>query len=213
MPIKVLITDDHLLFRTGLRKCFEKLAEIEVIGEAEHGKDLLEQLEYLKPDIITLGISMPVMDGLQTLPIVKSRYPHIKVIMVTMHSDAFVIRRFIELGANAYLTKAAGCNEICEAVLACSHQWFYFSLDLLHALGVPEVDPDKVRNRFPDVYSTKEIQLIRGLKENKPDAELAVILDLSPRTIAAMIEKLHRKLGSSNNQELTEKAISKKIIE
>ena len=117
--IKVVITDDHELLRRGVKTALAKRRDIEIIGEAENGRDLLTQLEYLEPDVILLDISMPVMDGEAALPIIKERFPAVKVIMLTMHNDPVVIATMMSLGANSYLTCESSSENIYEAILSC----------------------------------------------------------------------------------------------
>ena len=117
--IKVIITDDHALCRTAIRDLLEKNGDVEVIAEAEHGGKLLELLDCTHADVVTLGISMPVMNGFDTLPPLRRRFPALKVVMLTMHADAGMVRKSLELGANSYITKDSAGDEIYEAVRAC----------------------------------------------------------------------------------------------
>jgi DNA-binding NarL/FixJ family response regulator len=125
--IKIIITDDHSLFRSGVIKCLAGKPGIEIIGEAENGLHLLKLLEHVQPDIILMGITMPVMNGEKAMPIVRKKYPALKVIILTMHNDYNMICRMVELGANAYLTKETGAEEIYNAILACHKNWFYIN--------------------------------------------------------------------------------------
>src|SRR4051812_18732760 len=103
--IKILITDDHMVFRTGVKTSLAQFRDIEVIGEAENGKQLLNLLRVLEPDVILLDIQMPVMDGIATLPEVKKISPNAKVVMLTMNDDIAMISKLMEIGANSYLIK------------------------------------------------------------------------------------------------------------
>src|SRR5919202_3701002 len=114
--IKVIITDDHALFRTGVKTSLANRKDIQMIGEAENGMQLLNLLKHIKPDIILLDIQMPIMDGLTTLPEVKKLYPDIKVIMLSMHNDPSMITKMMEIGANSYLTKDSDSEKIYEAI-------------------------------------------------------------------------------------------------
>src|SRR5262245_18390788 len=125
--IKIILCDDHKLFRWGVRNALSRRKEIEIISEAENGQDLLDQLETLRPDLVIMGISMPVMDGIHTLPILRKKYPALKVIILSMHNDHSVICRAIELGANTYLTKEADSEEIYQAIIGCSKTWLYIN--------------------------------------------------------------------------------------
>src|SRR6188768_1830912 len=95
--IKVLITDDHALFRTGVKTSLAHYDDIEFLGEAENGNQLLELLTTTKPDVILLDIQMPVMDGIATLPEVRKLYPSVKVIILSMHNDHSMISKLMEI--------------------------------------------------------------------------------------------------------------------
>lgn len=204
--IKIIITDDHRLFRSGVRTSLTKKNDIDIIGEAEHGLDLLNKLIYLQPDIIILGISMPVMNGVETLPILKKRYPGIKVIILTMHNDPAMICRMIELGANAYLTKESGSEKIYEAILACHKNWFFINDTVRYALTgtTPE---------YTGGYSDKEIQLLKSLQGGKTINNIGDEVDLSPRTVSAIIDRLKTRTGSKSIEALIEFAVENKIID
>ena len=105
IPIKVIIADDHVLFRAGVKSALSMHKNIKMIAEADNGLQLLSILKHVQPDVILLDIQMPIMDGITTLPEIKKLYPNIRVIMLTMHNDHSMISKLMELGANAYLTK------------------------------------------------------------------------------------------------------------
>jgi DNA-binding NarL/FixJ family response regulator len=133
--IKIIVTDDRRIFRTGLINGIASCPDVEIIGEAGHGLQLLELLESIQPDLIIMGIQMPVMDGMKALPILKTKYPHIKVMILTMHSDPDIICRMIELGANAYLTKEASMDKIHEAIQALQTRWLYMNDTIRDAIN------------------------------------------------------------------------------
>src|SRR5947207_7598546 len=120
--IKVAIADDHSLFRTGVKTSLSQRKDIQMVAEAENGMQLLNLLKHIQPDVILLDISMPIMDGLTTLPEIKRLYPQIKVIMLSMHNDHSVISRMMEIGANSYLTKDSDSETIYQAIKTCYQQ-------------------------------------------------------------------------------------------
>src|SRR3954465_2940392 len=103
--IKVLITDDHALFRQGVKTALSYRQDIEFMGEAENGMQLLSLVKFLQPDVILLDIQMPIMDGIATLPEVEKILPNTRIIMLTMNDDITMISKLMEIGANSYLTK------------------------------------------------------------------------------------------------------------
>ncbi|MCB9056733.1 MAG: response regulator transcription factor [Chitinophagales bacterium] len=134
--IKVIITDDHKIFRTGVKNGILKYPNISVIGEAGNGKELLGILETIQPDIILLDLQMPVMDGLAALPIIKEKYPFIKVIILTMHNDASIVNKMIELGANSYLTLEANNEEIYNTIITCNAYGFHITEIMKKAIAI-----------------------------------------------------------------------------
>jgi DNA-binding NarL/FixJ family response regulator len=197
--IKLIVTDDHRIFRDGVRKGLAKYTDIDIIAEAEHGLDLLEKLEYHKPDVIILGINMPVMNGLETLPLLKQKYPVIKIIMLTMYDDASMICKTIELGANAYLTKTTSCEEIYKAILVCRKNWLYISELLINAMQ--QASPKYLKDGKPG-FSKREFNIIELLIEGKTVNEIATEIELSERNVEAIITRLIKEAEVQSPKEL-----------
>src|SRR6201996_6300734 len=126
-PIKVIIADDHVLYRAGVKTALSAKKDIKVIAEADNGMHLLNMLKMIQPDVILLDIQMPVMDGIAALPEIKKNWPHIKVIMLTMMDDHSMITKLMELGANSYLSKTSDSEIIYEAIKTCFEQEYYFN--------------------------------------------------------------------------------------
>ena len=122
--INVIITDDHVLYRTAVKAALSSKKDIKIIAEADNGSHLLDLLKTLQPDVILLDIQMPVMDGITTLPEVKKLYPDIRVIMLTMVDHQSLITKLMELGADRYLIKTSGSEVIYEAIKTCYEQEF-----------------------------------------------------------------------------------------
>src|SRR5882724_7422808 len=118
-PIRVIIADDHVLYRAGVKTALSAKSDIKVIAEADNGMHLLNMLKNVATDVILLDIQMPVMDGITTLPEVKKLYPNVKIIMLTMMDDHSMITKLMELGANSYLTKTSDSEIIYEAIKTC----------------------------------------------------------------------------------------------
>ena len=125
--IKVVICDDHSIFREGIKSALRTCEEIVVIDEADNGMRLLQILKHVTPDIILLDINMPVMDGFATLPHLKKLYPHIKVIVLSWNNDMSWVASMMNLGANSYLTKDDESSNIIEAIKTCHKREFYLN--------------------------------------------------------------------------------------
>ena len=197
--IKIIITDDHKIYRDGVIKCLVGKTNVQFIAAAENGADLLEKLEYLEPDIIIMGIQMPVMDGLTALPILKQKYPGIKIIMLSMIDDATIICKAITLGANAYLLKTSESKEIYEAIMVCCNQWFYINETLRTALQQTALKYTK-NGRIG--FSDREEQILKLLVAGNSVEQIATELELCTRTIEAIINRLKEKANVTLLDEL-----------
>jgi DNA-binding NarL/FixJ family response regulator len=214
--ITVIIADDHVLYRAGVKTALSSKKDIKVIAEADNGSHLLHLLKTTQPDVILLDIQMPIMDGVATLPEIKKLYPQIKIIMLTMMDDHSMITRLMELGANSYLSKTSDSEIIYEAIKTCHQQEYYFNsltnqalLTNLKQRNAPL--PEKLIAE--DVrLSEKELTVLRLMCEEKSTREIAQAVELSPRTVEAMRDKLKQKTGSKSTAGLVMYAVKHKLI-
>ena len=126
-PIRVIIADDHVLYRAGVKTALSAKKDVKVVAEADNGMHLLNMIKNVPADVILLDIQMPIMDGIAALPEIKKICPDIKVIMLTMMDDHSMITKLMELGANSYLTKTSDSEIIYEAIKTCYEQEYYFN--------------------------------------------------------------------------------------
>ncbi len=214
MPIKVMIADDHALFRTGVRTSLSPRRDIQMIGEAENGMQLLNLLRHLKPDVILLDIQMPIMDGLSALPEIKKLYPNVRVIMLSMIDDPSMVTRMMEVGANAYLTKESDPEVIYQAIRTCYHDEFFFN-DLTNKALLNGLRSKRTLDSGPvDVYlNDKEVTILKLMCEEKTTKEIADMVDLSPRTVEAIRDKLKTKTGVKSMAGLVMYAVKAGIVQ
>lgn len=195
--LKVVIADDHTLFRAGVKTALSLRKNVELVGEADNGKQLLNLLKYIIPDVILLDIQMPIMDGIEALPEVRKLYPDIKIIVLSMHDDASVISKMMEIGANSYLTKSSDSEAIYQAIITCYLEEFYFN-DLTNkaVLNGLRTKRSEEKTQVQDIQlSEKEISILRYLCEEKSTKDIAELVDLSPRTVESIRDKLRSKVG------------------
>ena len=212
--IKVAIADDHALFRTGVKTYLSSRKDIQMIAEAENGMQLMNLLKHIQPDVVLLDIHMPIMDGYTTLPEIKKLYPEIKVIMLSMNNDPSIITKMMEIGANSYLTKESDSETIYQAIRTCYEQEFFFNDLTNKALlnGLRMKKPQEVAT--PDVQlSDKEITILKLMCEEKSTKEIADLVDLSPRTVEAIRDKLKTKTGVKSMAGLVMYAVKAGIVE
>jgi DNA-binding NarL/FixJ family response regulator len=217
-PIKVVIADDHVLYRAGVKAALGFQKDIKVIGEADNGMHLLTMLKIVEADVVLLDIQMPIMDGVVTLPEIKKNYPNLKVIMLTMMDDHTMITKFMELGANSFLTKTSDSTVIYEAIKTCYEQEYYFNSltnnALLSNLKLQRTAPTSQKTGTQEAQLTdKETTVLKLMCEEKSTKEIADLVDLSPRTVEAIRDKLKVKIGAKSTAGLIMYAVKHKIID
>jgi DNA-binding NarL/FixJ family response regulator len=212
--IKVIIADDHALFRAGVKTALSVKKDVELIGEADNGMQLLNLLKHMEPDVILLDIQMPIMDGITTLPEIRKLYPNIKVIILSMHNDHSMISKLMEIGANSYLTKNTDSENIYNAIKTCYEQEFYFNeltnKALLTGLRTRRTEPGLPQEAN---LTEKETTILKMMCEEKTTKEIADLVDISPRTVEAIRDKLKTKTGAKSMAGLVMYAVKNGIIE
>jgi DNA-binding NarL/FixJ family response regulator len=213
--IKVAIADDHAIFRQGVRTSFANHKDIQLVVEAGDGIQLLELMRYIKTDVVLLDTQMPVMDGLSTLPKIKELYPDVKVIMMSMHNDHSVISRMMEIGANSYLTKDSGSEMIYEAIRTVYEQDFFFNGVTNKALlnNLPTKHTGELSIAQDVQLSDKETAVLKLICDEKSTKEIADIVDLSPRTVEAIRDRLKSKTGTKSIAGLVIYAVKAGLVE
>jgi DNA-binding NarL/FixJ family response regulator len=213
-PIKVIICDDHALFRSGVKLALSHRKDIEIIAEAENGQQLLNTLKAFQPDVVLLDITMPIMTGIETLPEVKKLFPDLKVIMLTMHNDHTMIAKLMEMGANSYLTKDSDSDTIYEAITTCHHNEYYFNA-LTNMALIDGLKTKRNSDSFLNIdaqLNEKEMHILKLMCEEKSTKEIADMVDLSPRTVEAIRDKLRAKTGAKSMAGLVLFAVKNGIL-
>ncbi len=216
-PITVIIADDHVLYRAGVKTSLSAKKDIKVIAEADNGMHLLNLIRSIPVDVILLDIQMPIMDGIAALPEIKRISPDTKVIMLTFMEDNSMITKLMELGANSYLAKTSDSEVIYEAIKTCySHEYYFNSmtnkalLTNLKQKNMPtpqQLMPQEVQ------LNEKETTILRLMCEEKSTKEIADLVELSPRTVEAIRDKLKVKTGAKSTAGLIMYAVKHKLIE
>lgn len=215
--IKVIIADDHVLYRAGVKTALSAKKDVKVVAEADNGMHLLNMLKMLDVDVILLDIQMPIMDGITALPEIRKIKPHVKIIMLTMMDDHSMITKLMEIGANSYLTKTSDSEIIYEAIKTCFEQEYYFNSLTNKALLTNlkhrnEVTPQKLMQQEANL-NDKEILILKLMCEEKSTKEIAGLVDLSPRTVEAIRDKLKVKTGAKSTAGLILYAVKHNILD
>jgi DNA-binding NarL/FixJ family response regulator len=216
-PIQVIIADDHVLYRAGVKAALSQKSDIKIIAEADNGMHLINLLKSLPADVILLDIQMPIMDGIEALPEIRKVAPNAKIIMLTMMDDHSMITKLMEIGANSYLSKTSDSEIIYEAIKTCFKDEYYFNTltnqALLTNLKQKNVQLPPQVLAADGQLNEKETTILRLMCEEKSTKEIADIVELSPRTVEALRDKLKVKTGAKTTAGLILYAVKHKIIE
>ena len=212
--IRVLIADDHALFREGIRALLSKYEDLEVTGEAADGKEAIEQVKKLRPDIVLMDIAMPGLGGLEATLEIKKIYPEVKILVLTQYSDQEYLYRFLKAGVSGYVLKRAAGADLVSAIRSV-HQGGTF----LHPDVAPAVIEGYLGGLRPpeqeDTYETltdREKQVLKLVAEGKTNKEIAEILTISVKTAMAHRANIADKLGIHNRAELIKFALQRGIV-
>jgi DNA-binding NarL/FixJ family response regulator len=212
-PIRIILADDHEIFRDGFNVMLKKQDEIKVEAEASDGKELLELIETYMPDIVLTDIKMPRLNGIEATRIIKKKYPDVYVIALSMFDDDNLIIDMLEAGAKGYLLKNSPKNEIIEAIKTVYKNELYYckstSNKLIQMMAQSKFNPYK-DTRKP-TYSSKEIEIILLICQQYTTKEIASTLFLSIRTIEGYREKIQEKMKVKNTAGIVVYAIKNGI--
>jgi two-component system invasion response regulator UvrY len=209
--IKILIADDHTIIRTGLKKILKEESDIELFAEASNHYEVFEALAKELPDLLLLDISMPGRDGLDILKEVKSRYPKIKVLMLSMHPEDRYAMRAMKAGASGYVSKESAMEELVNAIRKVSEGSKYISKTLAEKM-IKYIGAE-IEKPAHELLSDREFHVLCKIAQGMSLEEIAEELFLSPNTIATYRERVLAKLRLKSNVELTYYAVRNHIID
>lgn len=212
--IHVAITDDHMLFRTGVHSALRVKQDVEIAFEAENAMELFTKLKYQKADIVLLDVQMPFMDATNILPLIRKEHPNIKVIILSMYDDPETIMQLMELGANSFLSKNADLETIHEAIRMVFLHGYYFNTHTNKAIIASLHAKNKfLRRHFTGIrLRQNELAVIRLMCEEKTTKEIATLIGLSHRSVESIRDRLKVKLGVKSTAGLILYAIRNNII-
>jgi two-component system nitrate/nitrite response regulator NarL len=207
MRIRILIADDHRVFIDGMKALLKEVNEVEVIGDAENGKQLIEEVEKKRPDVVLTDIQMPVMDGIDATREIHKRFPNVKIVALTMLNETMFIKRMLDAGASGYVIKTIDKEELINVIKKVASGEKHFSAEVTAQLmnNYSEQDP-------LSVLTKREKEILKYIAEGLTDKEIAEKVFLSPLTITTHRKNILSKLNLKNKVELTRFAIDNKLI-
>lgn len=207
--IKIIIVDDHIIFRKGLNTILNEINEIKVVGEASDGIDLLEKLKTMDVDIILMDIKMPNMDGISATEKVLQKYPATKVIALTMHEEIGYFNKMIGAGASGFLLKKTNKDELRQAIFNVVAGETYFSEEFISSFNAKQRPGANVSHIN---LSPREKEILELICKGNSNQEIAEILGLSHRTIDGHRSRLFEKTGAKNAPNLVMFAMKNGLI-
>ncbi len=211
MSVKVMLTDDHVLMREGIKHLLEFDGSVEVIEEASDGVECLEKLEKVTPDILLLDINMPDMNGIEVLEELKKRNSNIKVLILTVHSEVEYLIRAIDIGANGYILKDSGSAELKQAINTIMNNDSYIQPSLLPALNSRLINRDIDKEKLESL-TKRELEILKQVVGGMFNKEIAASLHISERTVKNHLSNIFKKIDVSDRTQAAVFAIRNNIV-
>ena len=210
--IRILICDDHTLFVEGIKALLRNEASLEIVGEARDGRQAVELVKQLKPDLLLMDISMPDMTGSDATQRVHESNPSVKVLILTMHDDEELVARCLEAGAVGYVMKDAPASQLLYAIEAVQKGDTYLSPVVMKTVVGGYVKNSNRPQTSYDRLSVREREILKLLAEGLSVKEIAVRLNVSVKTVDVHKYNLMKKIGVHDRSELIKYAIQRKLI-
>lgn len=211
MSIKVMLADDHILMREGIKKLLEFDGSIEVIEQASDGLECLQKLENINPDILLLDINMPKMNGIEVLEELKEKDSPLKVLILTVHSEVEYLVKAVDIGANGYILKDSGSEELKRAIDTVINNDTYIQPSLIPALNSRLINRDVDKEKLK-LLTKREIEILAQVASGMFNKEIAINLDISERTVKNHISNIFKKIDVSDRTQAAVFAIRNNIV-
>jgi DNA-binding NarL/FixJ family response regulator len=212
--IRIILADDHVVMRNGLRLLLERQPNFEVVGEAADGRQTVEICDKMKPDVLVLDIAMPNLNGIEAARQISGKWPQIAIVILSMHSDESYVLRALKAGARAYLLKDSAEADLINAIRAVSERKAFFSPAISKMLVddyVRRLEQRGVEDSY-ELLTTREREILQLLAEGKANKEVAAMLNLSLYTVETHRGNILQKLNLHSVPELILYAVRKGVI-
>lgn len=191
--IRVMIVEDHKMVREGLVKLIEFDEEIQVVEEAENGRDCIENFRKAKPDLILLDMNMPDMDGIETLKILNNRKNRPKVLVLTVHNEIEYLIKVLDMGVEGYILKDSGARELIRAIRSVYQGERFIQPSLIPLLNSRLIAKDLDREKLNEL-SNREVEVLKLVAKGFSNKDIAAHLSISERTVKNHLSSVFRKI-------------------
>ena len=204
--IKLILADDHKLFREGVRSILENVDEIQIVDEVDNGRALINSLRVKQTDMVILDISMPGISGIEACRLIHKAYPCLKILILSMHGEESFVRSAIEAGASGYLPKEIDHTKLIEAILTINKGGSYFSKDISSKLISSFLTKDKQH------LTPREKEIIVLVCDGLSNKEIADKLSISVRTVDCHKNNILQKLGLKSSVDLVKYGLKNELV-
>ena len=193
--IRVLLAEDHALVRAGIRSLLEKMEGVIVVGEASDGRDALTQIEGLKPDIVLMDISMPLLNGLETTRRCAKDIPTTHIVILSMYAAEEYVVQALRAGASGYMLKDSATSELELAIHSVARGEIYLSPAISRGIVEDYLQKKETPDSPLDQLTTRQREILQLLAEGKSSKEIAYILDVNVKTVETHRAQLMKRLN------------------
>lgn len=208
-PVRILIADDHTILRAGIRSLLDMVPDFQVVGEVDNGKDAIYQAGQLKPDLLLSDLSMPKTNGTEAIQHIKSRYPDIKVLVLTVHKTEEYVHAALKAGANGYVLKDDTSDELISAIKNIAAGKTYLSPSICSEVVMGYLaDPGKEKiSTSIEQLTSREREVMKLIAEGYRNKDIAEYLSISLKTVEKHRSNMMKKLDLHSSSSITSYAI------
>ena len=211
MTIRILITDDHQLFREGIANLLSASPLIEIVAQAENGQEAIKKAKELKPDIVIMDLSLPIINGVEATRILQKELPDTKVLVLSMHVEKNYIKEALESGAYGYLFKDCTYDQLIEAIITVNQGKKYLSDKITEVLIQDYLNKEVVSEGSPEL-SERESEILKLIAEGKTTREISDLLFISVKTVGTHKQHILENLHFKTTADIIKYAIKKGIV-
>jgi len=212
MTIRVLLADDHILLRAGLRALLQAGSQLEVVGEASDGNEALRMAQQLRPDVVIMDVSMPGCGGIEATRLLTETVPGVHVLILTLHEDSSLLQEALRVGASGYILKRALESELVNAINAVARGDMYVHPAMTRALFFEEEPKHANDADTLDPLTPREIEVVQLLANGYTNRQIASLLAISVRTVESHRSNLMSKLNLHSRSDLVQYAAKNGLL-